>query len=187
MRVIAGTYRGTRLSSPSDMATRPTSDRVKESLFSIISSRMALNGINVLDICAGTGSLGIEALSRGAAAATFIERDRKIQPTLYKNITAVHCLDRAKIFIYDALSAVRSLATRESCYDLILFDPPYESELYLPVTELLSALNLLKPDGMLVMECSSRKQLPPVIGLFVRFDRRVYGDTALELFSWEKL
>jgi 16S rRNA (guanine(966)-N(2))-methyltransferase RsmD len=169
------------------MTTRPTSDRVKESLFSIIASRMSLCGADVLDICAGTGSLGIEALSRGAAAVVFIECDRNVQPVLYKNIAAVHSQNRSEIFIQEAQSAVSTLAARESRYDLILFDPPYESDLYLPVTERLSALNLLKPCGLLVMECSSRKQLPPVIGSFVQFDRRVYGDTALELFSWEEV
>jgi len=146
---------------------------------------MSLNGIHILDICAGTGSLGIEALSRGGAAATFIERDRTMQPFLNKNIAAVHCRDRAEIIISSAEPAVRSLAARGRQFELILFDPPYDSELYEPVAELLSTHALLKAGGLLVMECSSRKQLPPVIGSYFQYDRRVYGVTALELFSWE--
>jgi 16S rRNA (guanine(966)-N(2))-methyltransferase RsmD len=186
MRVIAGTYRGIRLSAPPGLSARPTLDRVKESLFGILSSRMSFSAVQILDICAGTGSLGIEALSRGAAVATFIERDRTMRAFLQKNLAATRSLDRSEVLGTDALSAVSSLGIRGNRYDLILFDPPYDSELYLTVTELLSALNLLKPGGILVMECSSRKQLPRFIGSFVQSERRVYGDTALELYSWEE-
>ena len=183
MRVIAGTCRGMRLSAPRGMTTRPTSDRVKEALFSIISSRMSLGGVHVLDICAGTGSLGIEALSRGAAFATFIEQDQTVQPVLHKNLAAARCLDRSEVIGMDALSALKTLATRGSSYGLVVLDPPYDSALYLAVSEMLTALGLLKPESLLVAECSARCPLPPAIGPLVRIDRRVYGDTALELFT----
>jgi 16S rRNA (guanine(966)-N(2))-methyltransferase RsmD len=159
---------------------------VKESLFSIISSLLSFDGVHILDICAGTGSLGIEALSRGAVTATFIECDRAIHTFLNKNLTSIRCLDRSEVVVKDACAALRLLATRGKQYELILFDPPYNSALYSTVPELLAGLALLKPEGVLVIECSARNPLPAAIGSLVQFDRRVYGDTALELFTWEE-
>ena len=186
MRVIAGTNRGKKLSAPPGMTTRPTSDRVKESLFSILSSRIDFDDIRVLDICAGTGSLGIEALSRGAASCSFIESNQSVKVVLEKNILATDSLDQSEILNTDALRALNSLAGRGRCYDLVFFDPPYDSELYKSVPELLASTGLLTPGSMLIAECSVRYTLAALYGRMKRFDRRVYGDTALELFAMEE-
>lgn len=182
MRVISGAFRGKKLSVPHGITTRPTSDRVKEALFSILASRIDLAGTCVLDICAGTGSLGIEALSRGAKSCCFIECDKSVKAILDKNIMVTCCQDRSEILAMDAVRALHRIAGRGQCYDLVFLDPPYTSEMYLPVIEALDATGLLAPGAILVAECSARKQLPESCGNLQRFDRRVYGETAIDFF-----
>lgn len=186
MRVIAGTCRGMKLNAPPGNATRPTSDRVKESLFNIISSKKGYDGNRVLDICAGTGSLGIEALSRGALFCSFVEQDRKVVEILNRNLSVTHFDDRAELVVQEATRALSMLAGRGRRYDLVFFDPPYESGLYDTIPELLNSLELLNVDALLVAECSRRRSLPEAFGTLIKTDRRIYGDTALEFFSLEE-
>lgn len=186
MRVIAGTCRGRKLSVPPGVTTRPTSDRVKEALFSILSSRIDFAGIRVLDICAGTGSLGIEALSRGAASCCFIENNASVKTVLEKNIRDTGCQQQSVIMNMDAVKALHVSAGRGCRYDLVFFDPPYESELYMRVPEALESLGLLEPGSIMVAECAVRRQLPESYGCLRRIDRRVYGETVLELFAREE-
>ena len=187
MRVIAGTARGVRLAAPDGKLTRPTADRVKEALFSIISSRHELSGTRVLDICAGTGGLGIEALSRGAASCCFIEQERKVIKVLEHNLSTTGFASRSECVALDALKGLQLLSRRGQQFDIIFFDPPYASGLYVSVPESLNALSLLSDQALLVMECSSRMPLAERFGMLVRIDRRVYGDTALEFFAGECL
>lgn len=186
MRVIAGTNRGKNLSAPPGVTTRPTSDRVKEALFSILSSRIDFYDVCVLDICAGTGSLGIEALSRGAASCSFIESNQSVKAVLEKNILATGSRDQSEILHMDALRALNTIAGRGRCYDLVFFDPPYDSELYKNVPELLASSSLLASGSILLIECSVRNPLAESYGRLKRFDRRVYGETALEFFTVEE-
>jgi len=186
MRVISGTCRGKKLSVPPGVTTRPTADRVKEALFSILTSRIDFADIHVLDICAGTGSLGIEALSRGASSCCFIEYNVSVKAILEKNILGTHCQDRSEILTMDAVKALHVIAGRGQRYDLVFFDPPYDSVLYTPVPEVLDSLGLLLPGSLLVAECSVRNPLPESYGRLRRFDRRIYGETALELFALEE-
>lgn len=185
MRVIAGSARGTRLKAPRGMHTRPTADRVREALFSIIQSRLDLADAGVLDICAGTGGLGIEALSRGAASCCFIENDRNALASLKQNLMAARCIDRCELLEIDALKALRLLAGRGNRFDIIFFDPPYASGLYKTVPEALSNLSLLLEGGLFVAESAARNSLAERMGRLVRVDRRVYGDTALDLYAME--
>ena len=106
MRVIAGTCRGKKLAAPPGITTRPTSDRVKEALFSILASRIDFADIRVLDICAGTGSLGIEALSRGAGSCCFIESNISVKSILDKNLMVTGCQERSEIMNMDAVKAL---------------------------------------------------------------------------------
>ncbi len=185
MRVIAGQARGTRLAAPRGMHTRPTADRIREALFSIIQSRFTLEESRVLDICAGTGSLGIEALSRGAASCVFIEHDRNAAAILKRNLIAAHCGEQGHVLEMDVHKALRHLAARGSGFDMVFFDPPYASGLYATVPEALCSLSLLSEGGMLVAECASRNSLPDHLGPLVKCERRVYGDTALEFYLLE--
>ena len=185
MRVIAGTARGTSLVAPRGMKTRPTADRVREALFSILLSRCTLQGVRVLDICAGTGALGIEALSRGAGSCTFIERDRQALDALRRNLSAAGMLDRSSISSVDAPAALRGLGASGAAFDLIFFDPPYQSDLYASVPPLVAGSRLLAPEGIMVIERASRSTpLPDCAGL-IQSDSRRYGDTVLEFFTSE--
>jgi 16S rRNA (guanine(966)-N(2))-methyltransferase RsmD len=186
MRVIAGTGRGRKLSAPPGIITRPTSDRVKEALFSILASRIDFADIHVLDICAGTGSLGIEALSRGAGSCCFIEYNLSVKKILLENLLVTGCQNRSEIVTMDAVKAIQVIGDRGQRFDLAFFDPPYDSELYRRVPEALDAAALLTPGSILVAECSVRNPLPEAYGRLKRFDRRVYGETALELFIQEE-
>ncbi len=185
MRVIAGSARGLKLTAPAGLQTRPTADRVKESLFSIIASRRNLAGARILDICAGTGSLGIEALSRGAASCCFIEQERPVLALLEKNLARVGLDGRAECLSLDAMKGLNLLSRQGKQFDIAFFDPPYSSNLYATVPEALSTLSLLSDEGLLVAECSARTALAKRYDSLVRIDRRVYGDTALEFFVRE--
>ncbi|HEY4743819.1 MAG TPA: 16S rRNA (guanine(966)-N(2))-methyltransferase RsmD [Desulfuromonadaceae bacterium] len=185
MRVIAGKARGTRLAAPPGMRTRPTADRVREALFSIIQSRFTLEGARVLDICAGTGSMGIEALSREAESCAFIEHDRNVAAVLKRNLTATHFSEQSQVLEMDVHKALRHLAGRKASYDLVFFDPPYASGLYATVPEALCSLSLLADGGVLVAEGAARNTLPEHLGPLAKYERRVYGDTALEFYLLE--
>ena len=186
MRVIAGTCRGKKLSTPSGTVTRPTSDRVKEALFSILTSRIDFSHIRVLDICAGTGSLGIESISRGASSCCFIENNRSAVHILERNLIDTGCNTRAAVLPLDAVTALSRCAERDKQFDLVFFDPPYSSDLYRTVPDTLVSADLLALSAILVIECSVRSQLPEAFGVLKRFDRREYGETALELFMTEE-
>lgn len=186
MRVISGNCRGIRLVAPPGFTTRPTADRVKEALFSILSSRINFTDIRVLDICAGSGSLGIEALSRGAGSCCFIECASSAIQILNKNLTVTRLHSQSVILRLDAEKAVRNIAGRGHCFDLVFFDPPYDSALYQSVLEMLDSTGVLHPGSILVAECAVRKPLPELYGRLKRFERRVYGETALEFYAMEE-
>lgn len=186
MRVIAGTARGIRLTAPAGMKTRPTADRVKEALFSIITSRYDLTGMRVLDLCAGSGALGIEALSRGAATACFVEQDRRAAIVIEKNLAACGFGTRSQLLALDALAGLRLLLRRGEAFDLVFFDPPYASGLYPPVLELLGSQPLTADSALVVAECSPRAPLEERYGKLVSDSRRVYGEVALEFFNREQ-
>ena len=186
MRVISGTCRGKKLSALPGAATRPTADRVKEALFSILASRIDFADLQVLDICAGTGSLGIEALSRGAGSCCFIECNPSLKTILDKNLLVTRFQDRSEVGIMDALKALRVIADRDQRYDLAFLDPPYTSELYSGVLGALGSSGLLARGFILAAECSVRNPLAESYGLLKKFDRRIYGETALELFILEE-
>jgi 16S rRNA (guanine966-N2)-methyltransferase len=175
LRVIAGALGGRTLVAPRGSATRPTSDRVREALFSALGD---VTGTVVLDLFAGTGALGIESLSRGAARATFVERARPALAALRRNIEALDLSDRAEVL---AMPAQRAIAQLSSPYDLVFFDPPY-AELAL-VAELADELakHLLSMDARLVVEHATRDASPVIEG-FVPAPPRVYGDTALTFY-----
>ena len=186
MRVIAGSCRGKKLLTPQGVVTRPTSDRVKEALFSILTGRIDFSQIRVLDICAGTGSLGIESISRGACSCCFIECNRSVLPILDKNLLATGCKSRSEVLSMDAIPALRRCAERDRHFDLVFFDPPYSSDLYQVVPDTLASADLLAVDAILVIECSVRSQLPESYGVLKRFDRRIYGETVIELYAAEE-
>lgn len=125
MRVIAGQQRGRRLRVPRGLQVRPALARVKTSLFDILTSRGLVEGARILDLFAGSGSLGIEALSRGAASAVFVEQDRGVAHVLQLNVTASGFEDRSMVEVQSCLSAIPRLARRGDAFDGVFVDPPY--------------------------------------------------------------
>jgi 16S rRNA (guanine966-N2)-methyltransferase len=176
MRIVGGRHRGRRLLAPAGDTVRPTSDRAREALFNILThGRFAADGIPfagkaVLDAFAGTGALGLEALSRGAAEAVFIERDPEAVAVLRRNVATLGEGARSEIVPGDATRPPRA---RLECA-VVFIDPPYRSGLAAPALEALKHAGWLMPDALAVIELGARDELPPPAG-FTLLDERVYG------------
>ena len=147
MRVIAGSAKGRRLEAPRGRLVRPTADRIKEALFSILGSRIDLDGAAVLDLFAGSGALGIEALSRGAAAAIFVEQEQAARRALAANIERCALAGRAQVVSQSVRSALARLAKEGRRFDGVLMDPPYGQDLAAQALGLLAGGALLRPGG----------------------------------------
>lgn len=148
MRVISGSARGCKLHPVPGMTTRPTTDRVKESVFNIIQNH--IRGARVLDLFAGTGQLGIETLSRGAAFCDFVDHDRKALAVIRKNIELARVGDRARVHAGDAAGFVSRCAPQS--YDLILLDPPYGGKILNDALFVLKRFDILAPSGIILCE-----------------------------------
>jgi 16S rRNA (guanine966-N2)-methyltransferase len=171
MRVIAGELGGRRIATPRGAATRPTSERVREALFSMLG---AMDGLRVLDLFAGSGALGIEALSRGAAHATFVERAAPALAALRANLAALGVLERSSVRAGDALAALRGGET----YDLVFLDPPYAMAEAL-AGQLSDALPAVLAAGARVVSESDHRA-PAALALPLARERR-YGDTLIRI------
>jgi 16S rRNA (guanine966-N2)-methyltransferase len=155
VRIVAGSRKGHRIAAPSGVVTRPTSDRVREAVFSIVGS---VEGASVLDLFAGSGAMGLEALSRGAASCVFVERDRAAARVIQANLEQLR-LTGAVVVTGDAAAALREERERGRLYDLVLVDPPYDEwERHEPrLAELIPAV--LGDSGLVVVETSARVDL----------------------------
>lgn len=181
MRVIAGTHRGRRLVGPRGEALRPTSDRVREALGSILSHRIA--GCRFLDLYAGTGAVGIEALSRGAIDVTYVESNATALALLRRNIAGCGLMARTSIRSQTVQQFLSRPESWGGPFDLVFADPPYESTFAL--TALMSRVDprLFAPDACLVVEHARKTILPAELGGLEFVRRYDYGDTALSLFG----
>ena len=181
MRVIAGLYKGRNLRAVPGLDVRPTSDRLRETLFNILAGRII--GTSFLDICAGSGAVGIEALSRGARQVTFVEASRRAVRAIYDNIEHCHVESDAEVLYFDAMAALKQLSHRHRQFDIVYFDPPYRSNVYLPVLEFLGAgKNLLAPDAMVIVEHHSKLILPDLVGDLRRYRVLRQGVTSLDFY-----
>ncbi len=180
MRVIAGRFRGRALSAPGGRTTRPITDRIKETLFNVLGARFGLPGalpaFDVLDLFAGTGGLGIEAVSRGAAACIFVERDRRALRTLRANLDQLQQPDLFRVVVQNSWT-VPPPATAVG-YGLVFLDPPYR-DVENP-TKTLNILNqlapLLRPEGLIVLRFESQIEFPvEAVQTLVCVDQRTYG------------
>jgi 16S rRNA (guanine(966)-N(2))-methyltransferase RsmD len=184
MRVIAGEARGRKLLTPKSMRVRPTADRVKEALFSKLTSRLGeFSEMRVLDIFAGTGNLGIEALSRGAGYAVLIDSHRESAEIIRKNLESTGFAGRAKVVVQDAAAAVKWLARSEAPFHLVFIDPPYHEGHTQSILELLAASPLIDPGTTVVAEFSSKEEIPCRFGNLQETERKVYGDTTLSFLT----
>lgn len=154
MRVITGSARGRRLGELKGMETRPTTDKVKESIFNCI--QFNVEGARVLDLFAGTGQLGIEALSRGAESALFVDKRADAVKLVRENLALCRLAERAQVICGDSLAQLASLRTK---FDIVFLDPPYESTLLEQAVERLVSFDILAPDGIIVAESALDKVL----------------------------
>jgi 16S rRNA (guanine(966)-N(2))-methyltransferase RsmD len=177
MRIIAGSCRGRRLEAPHWEGLRPTSDKLRETLFNILAARVP--DARVLDVCAGTGALGLEALSRGARQAVFVERDGRAVALIATNAERCGVRDRCVIIRGTAEQVLQHEIAGEP-FDLIMLDPPYA---FAPLADVVSAAGAhLAPGGLVILEHAARHTLPAITGLqSVRTVRS--GDSALTLFE----
>ena len=174
MRVVAGVYGGRRLRAPAGLATRPTADRVREALFSMLGS---VEGMRVLDLFAGSGALAIEALSRGAREAVFVDSARRAVEAVESNLAGLGI--KAAVHRRDALAYIGGVG-EELRFDLVFVDPPYDSALLL-APELSRRLPaILSADALIVSESDKRSPLELTLPLRVE---RIYGDTRIALHS----
>lgn len=155
MRVITGTARGRRLKSLEGLETRPTADRVKEGIFNII--QFDLEGRRVLDLFAGTGQMGIEALSRGAAGAVFVEQRRDAAALTRDNLKLTELSDRARVVCGDAMAY---LASAKEKFDIIFIDPPYAAKLWNSALDTISRFDILSNHGIIVCESPMEQEMP---------------------------
>ncbi|HOP39597.1 MAG TPA: 16S rRNA (guanine(966)-N(2))-methyltransferase RsmD [Geobacteraceae bacterium] len=183
MRVIGGTARGRRLHTPRGLSVRPTSDRVKEALFNILAGTFgALDECAVLDVFAGTGNLGIEALSRGARHAVFIDSSRASNEIISKNLSLTGFSDRSRVIPRDFSAALTILEAEGGVFQLVFLDPPYRKGLVEKCLDQLGQSSCIDEETMVVAEFSSREDIIVPEGRLQLIDKRVYGDTALAFF-----
>jgi len=180
VRVIAGTARGITLRAPRDPGTRPVTDRVKETLFGILGERVV--EARVLDLYAGSGALGIEALSRGAVHADLVERGREALAAIRDNLDRASVADAATVVTGDVLRFLAA-APAGAPYDLVFLDPPYADRAILAPLERL--LPLLSPDATIVVKHFWRTEVPLPPGL-ARWRERRFGETALTFLARER-
>jgi 16S rRNA (guanine966-N2)-methyltransferase len=184
MRVIAGRFRGRKLKSPPSQETRPTADRLRETLFNVISSR--LEGARFLDLCAGSGAVGIEALSRNAALVTFVDRSRRMGQLIKSNLDLCRVeADEFELIIMEAADFLRrGPKNKVDPWTVIFFDPPYTDN-YLPILELLGdeRKQILDDHGLLIVEHHHKHELPEVIGWLNRRRILQQGESALSFYE----
>lgn len=156
MRVIAGSARRLLLKTPKGLDTRPTTDQIKETLFNILMPY--LYDANFLDLFSGSGGIGIEALSRGSAHATFVENSKPALKCIEENLVNTHFIDQATVFPMDVFSALNQLQGKE-CFDIVFMDPPYNMELEKQVLERLSNSTLINEDSLIVIEASNETDI----------------------------
>ncbi len=183
MRIISGSLKGKGLARLQGDGIRPTPDRVREALFSILASRLgSFAGLRVLDLFAGSGALSLEALSRGAASAVLVDRNEQALRTIHANIAACRLAGQVEVIRGDALEILPRLA-RRSGFDLIFLDPPYGRGLVDAALRGLAEPGLLNPSGLICAETGRTEAVPDRCGDLFRIDTRNYGSTAVHLFA----
>jgi 16S rRNA (guanine(966)-N(2))-methyltransferase RsmD len=182
-RIIAGRGKGRRLKAPAGLETRPTGARVRQTLFDILAPRLA--GCRFLDAFAGTGAVGLEALSRGAASVVLIEQGGAAAAAIRENLEALAVAGDVQVFRQDARVALPALAEQGRRFDVIFLDPPYAGDLYERSLQAIVTSGLLAPGGVAVAQHFHKRPLPERIGSLVRVRSVRVGDHLLSFFEEE--
>lgn len=182
MRVITGLARGRRLKTLPGPDIRPTSDMVREALFDIFQARYDIEGASFLDLYAGTGAVGIEALSRGAAKATFVEESPRTAQVIRANLTHTGLSSNAQVILGDVLKTLPKLAQSGQTYDIIFMDPPYKGGLAEATLEEVIKLGLAK--GTVIAEYHAKYPLPDELDNFRCYKKARYGQKILKFYGY---
>jgi len=181
LRVITGIYRGRKLESIEGMDVRPTSDKVKESLFNIL-------GVDVidsdfLDLFGGTGSIGIEALSRGARHVVFIDNSIKSIKVLRRNLENLRIKEQAEVYNADYQTAINKLYGNRRKFDIIFIDPPYRRGIAQDALNQINLQPILSENGIIIVEHDDRDDMPENVGVLVKYRDKRYGNTRLSFYT----
>lgn len=187
LRIIAGKYRGRNLKSPPSLQVRPTSDRLRETLFNVIAPRIV--GTGFLDLCAGSGAVGIEALSRGAGHVTFVDQSRRMCSLIESNLDLCRIQEgESKVVQSEASDYLQRMIAQQhdsfDPWDIVFFDPPYDAD-YLPILDTFgaNASNLLTKSGLLIVEHHHKNELKDETGSIIRSRILKQGDSALSFYE----
>ncbi len=183
MRVISGSAKGRPLKAVPGNGTRPTTDKVKEAMFSIIGPYF--DGGQVLDLFAGTGGLGIEALSRGMEHGVFIDMEYKSIEVIKSNVQSARLTEQAEIYRNEAGRALKVLQKRESTFDLVFLDPPYRMKNGIELMQEMHERGLLNPGATIVLEFETGHPYPTECQHFIGVRQAEYGDTTLYVYRYE--
>ncbi|MBD2870785.1 16S rRNA (guanine(966)-N(2))-methyltransferase RsmD [Paenibacillus arenilitoris] len=183
MRVIAGEAKGRALKAVPGMNTRPTTDKVKEAIFSMIGPYF--DGGMALDLFAGTGGLGIEAWSRGVERTVFVDRDKISVDVIRQNVQSAKMESAAEIYRNDAERALKALAKREQRFRLVFLDPPYKMTTMDEVMVQLAENGLLEPNAVIVVEHDAAHRYAEALGDFTQIKHARYGDTAVSIYTYD--
>ena len=183
MRIISGSARGKKLLSPVGNNTRPTLDRVKESMFSIIQT-FIFDSV-VIDLFSGTGSLGLEAISRGAKKGYLVEKDYETFKLLDQNTKNFKFEDRSECFNMEALNVLKKLKNSEITFDIVFIDPPYKMNMIPPCIEFISQSSMLSRKGIIVTKIDSSEEIYYGDDNIILHDKREYGNTTIVLYKYK--
>lgn len=181
MRVISGSAKGRRLSTLAGEATRPTTDRVKESIFNLLMSYVS--GARVLDLFAGSGALGIEALSRGAEQATFVDKSYQAIRVINRNLASCGFAEKALTYRLSWKHAIKQFQAEELQFNLVFLDPPFDFDNYVEIIESLAGNNLLAEAAVILVEHDYKFSLPSDIGVLSLIKDNRYGDIGISIYQ----
>lgn len=182
MRIIGGTLKGRKLATFRGMTIRPTADRLREAIFNILGERV--KATVVLDLFAGTGSFGIEALSRGALAAVFVDSSKEAIATIRKNLRSFHLENCARTIRWNILKNLNCIKSHDGGFDLVFLDPPYNQEHIKPALTNLGQNVSIPKGACIVIEHSCDEPIPAEISVFVLTDQRKYGQTLVSFLLY---
>ncbi|MGI2327311.1 16S rRNA (guanine(966)-N(2))-methyltransferase RsmD [Planococcus sp. YIM B11945] len=184
MRVVAGTVKGLPLKAVPGTSTRPTTDKVKESIFNMIGP--FFDGGNALDLFAGSGGLGIEALSRGIDRVIFTDKDRKAVETIRFNLEKTRLKERAEVYCTDADRALKAMKKKDIKARLLFLDPPYHLEKSYELMDKAAELGIMTTDSIVVCEHASEVELKDHTKYFDRFKKELYGSTIISIYRYRE-
>lgn len=181
MRIITGIAKGRKIKAPSGMDTRPTLDRVKESIFDILACK--IEGKNILDLFAGTGNLGLEAISRGANKCIFVENNRDTYKILQENVTSLGFQKECELYNRDSFASLKFFHNNNNTFDIIFLDPPYGKGYIEKAISAIDGEDLLNDDGIIVCEYDEKDLIPDTVGKIRSYRTEKYGRVKISFLT----